>query len=161
MVAGAAVRGGVAGLVLLAVAAGVWLTRVPPARERALALARERAPLEQERLGLVREVAELEQRLDPEAAAGPASTLGPVALRAAVVEALGPLGSAQGVRLDVSADADQLSLSLSGELDEVLTLIDRLTYPDGPLTLARVTLRPRGQDGVQVQVEALQPGAGR
>lgn len=153
-------RAGVAGLVLLAVAAAVWVVRVPPARERAAALARERAALERDRRGLAHDVAELEQRLDSGAASGAGSMLGPVALRAAVVEALEPLTSAQAVRLDVSADGAELSLSLSGELDEVLTLLDRLTHPDGPATLVRVTLRPRGDDAVLVQVEARQPGAG-
>jgi hypothetical protein len=151
----------VVGLALLVAAALAWLFLVPPARAQALELSSQRAGVEREHDDLARRVERLaRERGVSQARSGGARRLGAVELRAVVVEVLQRLDSGSGIRLDVQeagADPARLRLSLSGELDDVLTLIDGLRHPGGPVVLTRVSLRPQGQDTVQLELEGLQP----
>lgn len=155
-------RAGTAGLLLIAAGALVWVALVPSARARALELASERARLEKERDVLADRVAELERQRGPGSGSG-SPDLGPVELRAAVVEALEGFGSGHAVRLDVQGSdsaSPGVRLAVSGELDEVLTLVEALTRPLGPLVVSRLDLRPSGLDDVQLQLQALLPETG-
>jgi hypothetical protein len=158
-------RAGSLGLLLIAAAAIAWGALVPPARARASELSHERAGIEREREALALQVAELERRLGPGRASPDAggSGLGAVELRVAVVEALADLTPGRAIRLDVQgpdAASPGVQLVVSGELDEVLSLIEALSHPVGPLVLSRLELRPGAQDGVQLQLQALLPGTG-
>jgi hypothetical protein len=147
---------------LLVGAALAWVSLVPPARARARALGEERAGVERERGALARRVELLERQRGLGAAAPGLGgrELGPVELRARVVEALAELDSGRGIRLDVEgSDGGGVSLALAGELREVLSLIETLTHPEGPVVVSSLELRPSGEQAVQLRLEGVQPGA--